>query len=65
MSLNPPEAPAEAAAEPSTPLRRGLPRAEAIDSARLLSGGSEVLIRHGAETYRLSVTRQNRLILTK
>lgn len=37
----------------------------ALDSAALLAGGSEVMIRHGAETYRLRVTRQNRLILTK
>ena len=37
----------------------------ALDSASLLAGGSEVMIRHGVETYRLRVTRQNRLILTK
>jgi hemin uptake protein HemP len=37
----------------------------ALDSVALLAGGSEVMIRHGAETYRLRVTRQNRLILTK
>jgi hemin uptake protein HemP len=37
----------------------------ALDSAALLAGGDEVMIRHGAETYRLRVTRQNRLILTK
>lgn len=40
-------------------------RPAALDSAALLAGGSEVMIRHGAETYRLRVTRQNRLILTK
>jgi hemin uptake protein HemP len=37
----------------------------ALDSVALLAGGSEVMIRHGAEVYRLRVTRQNRLILTK
>jgi hemin uptake protein HemP len=37
----------------------------AQDSATLLGGATELLIRHGAETYRLRVTRQNRLILTK
>jgi hemin uptake protein HemP len=36
-----------------------------LDSVALLAGGNEVLIRHGTETYRLRLTRQNRLILTK
>jgi len=36
-----------------------------LESAAVLGGGSEVLIRHGSETYRLRLTRQNRLILTK
>jgi hemin uptake protein HemP len=31
----------------------------------LFAGGSEVIIAHGAEHYRLRLTRQNRLILTK
>lgn len=41
----------------------GIPRC--LDSAAVLGGGIEVLIRHGSETYRLRLTRQNRLILTK
>lgn len=65
MTSNRPGVPTDGGIEPSTPSRRASPRADAIDSVRFLSGGTEVLIRHGAETYRLSVTRQNRLILTK
>jgi hemin uptake protein HemP len=36
-----------------------------LDSARLLQGGREVLIRHGGERYRLRHTRNDKLILTK
>ncbi len=36
-----------------------------LDSHILFSGSSEVVITHGAETYRLRLTRQNKLILTK
>lgn len=36
-----------------------------LDSRTLLAGSDEVVITHGAETYRLRLTRQNRLILTK
>jgi len=41
------------------------PHRVAVDAAVLLAGMKETLIRHGTETYRLRVTRQNRLILTK
>lgn len=37
----------------------------AVDSRGLLQGRSEVLIRHGNETYRLRHTRNDKLILTK
>ena len=37
----------------------------AVDSARLLHGQREVLIRHGDEVYRLRHTRNDKLILTK
>lgn len=43
----------------------GEPNPRCLDSAAVLRGGVEVLIRHGSDTYRLRVTRQNRLILTK
>ena len=37
----------------------------AVDSADLLAGQREVLIRHGDEIYRLRHTRNDKLILTK
>ncbi len=36
-----------------------------LDSRALFAGNSEVVIAHGAEIYRLRLTRQNKLILTK
>lgn len=36
-----------------------------LDSRALFAGSSEVVITHGVETYRLRLTRQNKLILTK
>lgn len=39
--------------------------AHPIDSGALFAGSSEVIIAHGEEVYRLRLTRQNRLILTK
>lgn len=41
----------------------GAPRT--IDSRALLKGRREVVIAHGAERYRLTLTRQGKLILTK
>jgi hemin uptake protein HemP len=36
-----------------------------IDSRNLLQGANELLIAHGAEEYRLRLTRNGKLILTK
>lgn len=36
-----------------------------LDSADLFQGRTELLIRHRGEQYRLRVTRQDKLILTK
>lgn len=36
-----------------------------VDSAGLLKGQRELLIRHGGECYRLRHTRNDKLILTK
>lgn len=36
-----------------------------LDSSALLAGRKEVLIHHDGQNYRLSITRQNKLILTK
>lgn len=36
-----------------------------FDSCELFKGRQEVLIEHAGQTYRLRITRQNKLILTK
>ena len=36
-----------------------------VDSATLMKGRRELIIRHGANTYRLRITAANKLILTK
>ncbi len=41
------------------------PQPPVYDSKALLRDGREIFIRHAGETYRLRVTRQNKLILTK
>jgi len=41
------------------------PDAVEVTSEKLLRGRREVLIRHGADQYRLRLTRMNKLILTK
>ena len=37
----------------------------AVESAAILQGCRELMIRHGAEMYRLRLTASNKLILTK
>ena len=37
----------------------------AVESAAILQGRRELMIRHGAELYRLRLTASNKLILTK
>jgi hemin uptake protein HemP len=41
------------------------PALRSVDSAELMQGQREILIRHGTEAYRLSVTRSGKLILRK
>jgi hemin uptake protein HemP len=36
-----------------------------VDSQTLLAGQTQVVIQHGSAQYRLCVTKENRLILTK
>jgi hemin uptake protein HemP len=36
-----------------------------VDSATVMKGRRELIIRHGAHTYRLRITASNKLILTK
>lgn len=60
--------------QPPVPSRSSIRSAEApaapapsieVDSAGLLKGQRELLIRHGGECYRLRHTRNDKLILTK
>lgn len=45
---------------------RAIPsRGNTLDSRDLFTDGREVIIIHGAENYRLRLTSQNKLILTK
>lgn len=39
--------------------------ARTVDSAELMKGRRELIIRHGVDTYRLRITASNKLILTK
>jgi hemin uptake protein HemP len=56
-----------AAEEPALPsvLRRIAIADNQIDSRELFAGTREIIIAHGADSYRLRVTSQNKLILTK
>lgn len=36
-----------------------------VESVTLMMGRRELIIRHGADTYRLRITASNKLILTK
>jgi hemin uptake protein HemP len=53
-----------AAAEPS-PADREIGRPRIVTSGELFGGESEVLIMHNGVQYRLRITRQDKLILTK
>ena len=48
-------------AQPDSPA----PGTPVVDSTTLMSGRRELIIRHGADSYRLRVTASNKLILTK
>jgi hemin uptake protein HemP len=52
---------------PSVPPREAAPapRVVRVESRALLAGGREAIIVHQGEEYRLRVTRQDKLILTK
>ena len=59
--------PGDTASEQSVTVgHRTIPvRNSRIDSADLFRDGKEITIAHGAELYRLRLTAQNKLILTK
>jgi hemin uptake protein HemP len=63
-----PESPATRAATAKpvgAPARAGGGTPQTLESRQLLGNAREVLIRHGAETYRLRQTQAGKLILTK
>ena len=52
--------------EETDPAQRAIPvSSHRIDSRDLFAGTREVIIQHGADAYRLRLTAQNKLILTK
>lgn len=59
MNLKPPS-PGSTVIQPSTPTA-----VDAIDSRALLGGRDTMAISHRGELYRLRLTRQGKLILTK
>jgi len=40
-------------------------RVTVVESTRLMAGGNEIHIRHDGQTYRLRITKNRKLILTK
>jgi hemin uptake protein HemP len=53
------------AENPSATTRTLIMRGNRIDSRELFSAEREIIIAHGEESYRLRLTSQNKLILTK
>jgi len=58
VSTDPTHSPPGAAASAPQDMRE-------VDSRDLMQGHREIIIRHGEEAYRLSLTRSNKLILRK
>ena len=62
----PPKTPQPAPAAPSQPVATApAPGLRSIDSATLLGPGGELFIHHQQQVYRLRLTAQGKLILTK
>ena len=55
----------EAASPSAGGLEKSVEAALVIDSQNLFAHGREITIRHGQELYRLRITRNDKLILTK
>jgi hemin uptake protein HemP len=53
------------AAAPARPPTTDLPASRTLSTDELFRGATELRIVHGREEYRLRVTRQGKLILTK
>lgn len=60
MTTLPPPSPRQ----PGEPAQRACPP-DVIPANVLFRGGQEILITHNGETYRLRITRNSKLILTK
>jgi hemin uptake protein HemP len=54
-----------AASIPARTTPASAPSTQRIDSHRLLAGGRELVIDHAGQEYRLRLTRNDKLILTK
>ena len=67
MGTEPPPQPGSATDSPALTALNGLGTEEPawLDSARLFAGRTEIRLRHRGEEYRLRITRQGKLILTK
>ncbi len=50
---------------PASPTRQPTAPPTKVDSAQLFEGQRELIIQHQGETYRLRITRHDKLILTK
>jgi hemin uptake protein HemP len=50
---------------PARPPTVASPSTPRVDSLRLLRGGRELVIDHAGQEYRLRLTRNNKLILTR
>ncbi len=57
--------PAGPAASQAMPWQAAIASLPVVESARLMAGGREIVIQHAGQSYRLRVTRANKLILTK
>lgn len=55
----------ESAKEPDSPATPATPPYRLVESSDLLAGDRTVLIRHENELYRLTVTRNGKLLLQK
>ena len=53
------------AESPSAPARSVVVNGNRLDSRELFASGREIIISHGEDRYRLRLTSQNKLILTK
>jgi hemin uptake protein HemP len=57
--------PPHAAAQPAVAIALPAPGPRSVDSATLLGPGGELFIHHQQQVYRLRLTSQGKLILTK